>query len=156
MKGILSKIKRIRVRKPEKKPRAKKSRNTKVKSNGFSNVRVEDRRNSQEFIDNPNPSSKNIVIDEKEKKEKKTKGKNKNISSEVEEKSDLIVFDHELTKFEYKLKYLNLKDLDGSEYGRYFPPIRNKIIIIDEENRNYTVMFFNSTKRAWCWQEKKK
>lgn len=139
-KGILSKIKRIRIKKPEKKERIKGSVNVKAKSSDFSNISVDVKGNSQDFIENPDSSSKNIVIDEKEKRERKTKEKKENVAVEVDEKSNLIVFDHELTKFEYKLKYLNLRDLDGSEYGRYFPPIRNKIIIIDEEDRKYTVI----------------
>ncbi len=138
-KGILNKIKRIRVRKLEKKPRLDNS-NIKVKSNDFSNISVDVKNSSNDFIDNPDTSSKNIVIDDEDKKEKKTKGKKEKVISEVDERSNLVVFDHELTKFEYKLKYLNLRDLEGSEYGRYFPAIRNKIIIVDEENRNYTVI----------------
>jgi len=139
-KGILSKITRIRVKKLEKKPGFKDSSNIKVKSNDFSNISFDVKRSSQDFIDNPKSSSKNIIIDEKDETKEKIKEKKENVNIDIEENSNLIVFDHELTKFEYKLKYLNLRDLDGSEYGRYFPPIRNKIIIIDEEDRNYTVI----------------
>ncbi len=139
-KGILSKIKRIRVRKIETKPKIDNSKNIKVKSNDFSNIRVDSKNSSGDFVNNPSNSSKNIVIDEKEKKEKKTKEKKDNKTVEVEENKNLITFDHELTNFEYKLKYLNLRDLDGTEYGRYFPPIRNKLFIIDDEDRKFTVI----------------
>ena len=60
---------------------------------------------------------------------------------EVQEKTKpgLISFDHEVTDFEIKLKYLNLKDTSGGEYGRFFPPIRSKLVIIDEEGREFIV-----------------
>ena len=139
-KGIISTIKRIRVRKIERKPNVNNSKNFKIKSNSYSNIRVESRNSSNDFVTNPSNDAKKIVIDEKEKKEKKDKKRNNENTSELKEKTNLINFDHKLTNFEYKLKYLNLRDLDGSDYGRYFPPIRNKIIIIDDEDRKFTAV----------------
>ncbi len=139
-KGILSTIKRIRVRKSKRETKFNNSKNFKTRSNNYSNIQVESKNSSNDFITNPRNGSKNIVIDEKDKKEKKDKKSNNENISKLEEKTNLITFDHKLTNFEYKLKYLNLRDLDGSDYGRYFPPIRNEIIIVDEKERKFTAV----------------
>ena len=53
---------------------------------------------------------------------------------------NLIIFDHILADFEIKLKYLNLKDVEGREYGNLFPPIKSRFIIIDSEGRKYSMV----------------
>jgi len=139
-KGLLNTIKRIRVKKIEKKPKKASSSDIKIKSKNISNVRVDREKTSRDFIDNPNTSSTTIDIDEREEKDKQIKNNKEEKTIETEEKTNLISFDHKLTEFEYKLKYMNLRDLEGSEYGRYFPPIRKKIIIIDEEDRKFSLI----------------
>ena len=51
----------------------------------------------------------------------------------------LLTFEHELTEFEFKLRYLNLKDITGKEYGRFFPSIRSQLVLIDGEGRKFSV-----------------
>jgi len=137
-KGIYSKIKRIRVRKREKKPISKK---VSYKTKQYSNIKIDNNRSTGDYISNPSNTIPNIIIDENEKKDKKEKSeKEEEILEESNKKLNVVNFDHRLTDFEYKLKYLNLKDLEGAEYGRYFPPIRNKLMIIDSENREYLVI----------------
>ena len=77
--------------------------------------------------------------DKKEEKIKKTK-KEKDDKKVKNTNPNLISFDHELTDFECKLRYLNLKDLTGSEYGRFFPPIRSNLVIIDEDGRKFSAI----------------
>ena len=36
--------------------------------------------------------------------------------------------------------HLNLKDIGGTGYGGYFPPIKSKLVIIDEEGREFPVI----------------
>ena len=64
-------------------------------------------------------------IDENEKEEKKSRGS--------------IKFEHELTDLEFKLRYLDLNDLTGKKFGRFFPPIRRKLVIFDEGGRKFSV-----------------
>jgi len=57
-----------------------------------------------------------------------------------EEKSlSIVSFEHIITDFELKLRYLNLKDTSDAEYGYLFPPIKSKFIVIDDEEREYSV-----------------
>ncbi len=44
-----------------------------------------------------------------------------------------------ITDFEIKLKYINLKDTDGKEYGKLFPPIKSQLVIIDDAGRKYSM-----------------
>ena len=53
---------------------------------------------------------------------------------------NLIKFDHVLADFEIKLKYLNLKDVEGKEYGKLFPPIKSRFLIVDSEGRKYSMI----------------
>jgi len=136
--GILGKIKRIRMRKREKKPSSKK---VSYKSKQYSNIKIDMDRSAGDYISNPSNVKPKIEIDEKEKKIKKEKPEKENIDLKESDKNlNIINFNHRLTDFEFKLKYLNLKDLEGSEYGRYFPPIRNKLVIIDSEDRKFNVI----------------
>ena len=52
----------------------------------------------------------------------------------------MLSFDHELTEIEVKLKYLNLKDLAGKQYGSLFPPVRSQILVFDDEDRKYNMV----------------
>ena len=122
-KGLLNTIKRIRVRKIEKKTKKASYNDIKIRSKNISNVRVDREKSSRDFIDNPNTSSTNIDIDEIEEKDKQIKNDKEEITTETNKKTNLISFEHKLTEFEYKLKYMNLRDLEGSEYGSYFPSV---------------------------------
>ena len=138
-KGLLNTIKRIRVRKKEKKYDKNNYKKISSNSKNYQNTKVDINRKSNDYVSNPSNISKNIIIDEKKVKEKKSKNVKKDIKKS-NKKTNLVNFDHKLTDFEYKLKYLNLKDLDGSEFGRYFPPIRNKLVIIDSKDREFLVI----------------
>jgi hypothetical protein len=79
------------------------------------------------------PKVDNETIDENTDEEKTETY----INSDEKVNTNLVSFDHKLTDFEIKLKYLNLKDTDGREYGKLFPPIKSKIVIVDDEGRKY-------------------
>ncbi len=61
------------------------------------------------------------------------------IKSDEKASFNLIKFDHVLTDFEIKLKYLNLKDINGKEYGKLFPPIKSQLVIVDNEGRKFSM-----------------
>jgi len=65
----------------------------------------------------------------------------KTVTSEIlkEEKTPAITFDHEITDFELRLKYLNLRDFTGKEFGTYLPPINSQLVIIDEKGNEYSI-----------------
>jgi len=57
-----------------------------------------------------------------------------------ETSSSILSFEHIITDFELKLKYLNLKDTSDAEFGYLFPPIKSKFIVIDDEEREFSVI----------------
>ena len=70
----------------------------------------------------------------------KVKEKKENITVSEEKSTSMVSFDHILTEFELKLRYLNLKDAGDAEFGHLFPPIKSKFIVIDDEGREYSVV----------------
>ena len=62
------------------------------------------------------------------------------ITKPDETNAHLIRFDHKLAEFEFKLKYLNLKDTSGKEFGRFFPPVRSQLVILDDEGRKFLMI----------------
>jgi len=141
--GIFGTVKRVKRRKAEK---SKISKSFKLKNN-------KDRQSTYDIqIDGSSDRNRGnsdrlfkgnkIRIDEEVSKDK-NKESRKNEKDVTETKKinpNLVSFDHELTDFEYKLHYLNLKDLTGSEYGRLFPPVRSKLVVIDEEGRKFSAI----------------
>jgi len=79
-----------------------------------------------------------IINEEKNNKVKIEKtDKKDDIETSDEKTTKGITFEHVLTEFEIKLRYLNLKDTQNVEYGQYFPPIRSNLIIIDNQGREF-------------------
>ena len=77
-------------------------------------------------------NDKNVkIIDDKQKQ--------KDFKTHRKIDPNLIKFDHMITDFEIKLKYINLKDTDGKEYGKLFPPIKSQLVIIDDLGRKYSM-----------------
>jgi len=57
----------------------------------------------------------------------------------IEEKTTgLISFEHRITDMEFKLRYLNLKDVFDRDYGRSFPSLNSSLLIIDSEGRHFS------------------
>ncbi len=140
--GLIDTIKRIRVKKREKKPKKNIIKNEKIKIN-----RKTEPIKNIEIKSNSKKSKKRIFYglriksDGKNKEEfKEEKEKKQKIKTIGSKKGNYIIFDHELTEFEYKLRYLNLKDITGKEYGRLFPPIKSKLIIVDNDGRKYSII----------------
>lgn len=59
---------------------------------------------------------------------------------EQEKETDLLSFEHKITDIEFKLKYLNLRDVYNKEYGRSFPSVNSELIIIDGEGRRFSAL----------------
>ena len=128
----LALIKRIRVRKLEKKTGSK---NTGFKFNMYIKSKDEthfDRSilpslniNRKKDLNDNNSS----FIDDIEKEIKVEKNK-----------KNLVSFDHEVTDFEYKLKYLNLKDLHGNEFGSFFPSLKQRLVIFDDSGKKFSIV----------------
>lgn len=57
-----------------------------------------------------------------------------------EKSSSVVSFEHIITDFELKLRYINLKDTSDAEFGYLFPPIKSKFIAIDDEEREFSVI----------------
>jgi len=130
------KIKRRKREKTIKKPLSMDEKYKKIKSTSYK-IEIEEtgqtRSNQNEF------KGRSIVVDEDEKLKKQKEKKDKNQDKLKAEKisATMISFDHELTDFEIKFKYLNLKDVNGRIFGRSFPPIRSRLVILDEEGRKF-------------------
>jgi hypothetical protein len=61
-----------------------------------------------------------------------------NYTESIEEKTtDLISFEHMITDLEFKLRYLNLKDVFDNEYGESFPNLNSSILIVDGAGRHF-------------------
>jgi len=137
--GLFGTIKLIRVRKREKKDYKK---NIRQKSQYISSY---DGKASSSSVGSNKSVYEGIKVrdyDEKENKDKEVKKPKEKVKVESSKATNpnLISFNHELTEFEYKLRYVNLKDMDGQEYGRFFPPIRSKLVIINEEGRKFSIV----------------
>ena len=136
---ILSTLKRVRVRKREKPLKASQAKekrrrigstvdNFDIKETG----QVESDRYVVESGRYASIEEKNDLPEIKETDETED-------AKEEDKKSGVsLIFEHELTEFEFKLRYLNLKDVAGKEYGRLFPPIRSQLVIIDAEGRKFS------------------
>ncbi len=140
--GFFGTIKRIRRRKKEKES-INKYKKTKKKSGRDKGYEIEIDSNTNKRRGGDDHLFEGLKVqtdDDKKDKNKKTKKKEKKLKDVKKTNPNLVSFDHELTDFEYKLRYLNLKDLTGSEYGRFFPPIRSNLVIIDEEGRKFSAI----------------
>lgn len=62
------------------------------------------------------------------------------VSISDEKSSSIVSFEHIITDFELKLRYLNLKDTSDAEYGYLFPPIKSRFIVVDDEDREFSVV----------------
>ena len=139
--GLFGTIKRIKVRKREKRPRKIRHRGKSSyrSKNDFYNV---ENRSSSEFGRSSDHLYEGTRIKVEEEKEKRPIATRE--VPDLEEKEtinpNLVSFDHNITEFEVKLRYLNLKDTMGKEYGRFFPAIRSRIVIIDDEGREFAVI----------------
>jgi len=139
--GVFGTVKRVRVRKTEKKPKKiRHSRKSRSKSrSGFYNVQNSSRSDTGRSSDYRFEGTR---IKTEEDREVHTSGTRD--APDIEEKKainpNLVSFDHNITDFEVKLRYLNLKDTMGKEYGRFFPPIRSRFVIMDEEGREFSVI----------------
>lgn len=140
--GLIDTIKRIRVKKRDKKPKKNIIKNEKTKTKTKTDpVKINEMRLNNKKSRNRIFFGLRIKSEEKSKEDfKEEKEKKQKIKTIGSKKANFIIFDHELTEFEYKLRYLNLKDITGKEYGRLFPPIKSKLIILDEEGRKYSII----------------
>lgn len=140
--GLIDTIKRIRVKKREKhqKKISLTNKKTKIKSK-TELIKINEMKHNKNKSKNRMFFGLRIKSDEKNKEKFEEKKENKQKIKTIEsKKTNSIIFDHELTEFEYKLRYLNLKDITGKEYGRLFPPIKSKLIILDNEGRKYSII----------------
>ena len=140
--GFFGTIKRIRRRKTVK---SKTKRYAKIKNRNDRNTTYDIRIDSNTNRKNRNSDrlfegNRIKIDDEKKDRIKDTQKKEKEIKEPKKTNPNLLSFDHELTDFEYKLHYLNLKDLTGSEYGRFFPPVRSKLVVMDKEGRKFSAI----------------
>lgn len=133
------KTKRIRIRKKEKDRKQQDLSKYKYDEIRSTIDKLEIKNTGKKTLDNVDirtyrpPKVDNENIDENTDIEKTEI----DINSDEEVNTNLVSFDHILTDFEIKLKYLNLKDTDGREYGKLFPPIKSKIVIVDDDGRKY-------------------
>ena len=133
------KTKRIRIRKKEKDRKQQDLSKYKYDEIRSTIDKLEIKNTGKKTLDNVDirtyrpPKVDNENIDENTDMEKTET----DINSDEEVNTNLVSFDHILTDFEIKLKYLNLKDTDGREYGKLFPPIKSKIVIVDDDGRKY-------------------
>ena len=141
--GFFGTIKRIRRRKTVK---SKINKHTKIKNRNDRqttyDIQLDRNANRNRGSSDRLFEGNKIRIDDevsKDKNKEKQK-KEKDIKEAKKTNPNLLSFDHELTEFEYKLRYINLKDLTGSEYGRFFPPVRSKLVIMDEEGRKFSAI----------------
>jgi hypothetical protein len=144
--GIIGTAKRIRVRKKEKNKKEKISRER------YQRSKIQFRPINESYIiessknTGPSQSSDGYRFEGmsiKEEKKVKTVDIKKEVEIEEEKEKinpNMLIFEHQITDFEVKLRYLNLKDTSGKEFGRFFPPIRSKLIIMDEEGREFAVI----------------
>lgn len=140
--GFFGTIKRIRRRKTVK---SKTNKHTKIKNRNNRqttyDIQLDSNANrNRGSSDRLFEGNKIRIDDEKKDKIRDTRKKEKDIKEAEKTNPNLLSFDHELTEFEYKLRYLNLKDLTGSEYGRFFPPVRSKLVIMDKEGRKFSAI----------------
>ena len=133
------KTKRIKIRKKEKDRKQQDLSKYKYDEIRSTIDKLEIKNTGKKTLDNVDirtyrpPKVDNENIDENTDMEKTET----DINSDEEVNTNLVSFDHILTDFEIKLKYLNLKDTDGREYGKLFPPIKSKIVIVDDDGRKY-------------------
>jgi hypothetical protein len=141
--GLMGTIKRVRIKKRQKTNKEDVYQiNKKSKSSSkYSNVSNKDLSYS-DFGSNDHLFEGTRIKDEAEKQIKTNVEKTEKIKEKTEKKvnPNLVSFDHEITDFEVKLHYLNLRDLTGKEYGRYFPPIRSNLVVIDDEKRKFSAI----------------
>jgi len=141
--GVIGTIKRVRVRKKQKTSKESSLLKYQKSKSKSSHNNVSDKTHSySDFGSDDHLFEGNKIKDESEKQIKTTVDK-KEKNKETAEKTinpNLVSFDHEITDFEVKLHYLNLRDINGKEYGRYFPPIRSNILVVDDKERKFSVI----------------
>ena len=146
--GLIDTIKRIRVKKREKHPKKKIIKNEKTKNKTKTEpIKINEVKYDKKKSKNRMFFGLRIKYDEKsqedfeEKKEKKQK-----IRTIESKKTNSIIFDHELTEFEYKLRYLNLKDIHIYNKKIVETALQNKgIKLVDNDlfsNKNNQHEFF--------------
>ena len=140
--GFFGTLKRVRRRKTEKSTDAHtKIKNKRQKQSGY-DIQIDAKGNRNSSGSSHVFEANKIKIEDDSQKDK-NKGKEKKAKKLKDVKKtnpNLLSFDHELTDFECKLRYINLKDLTGSEYGRFFPPVRSNLVIIDDECRKFSAI----------------
>lgn len=138
--GFFGTIQRVRRRKTEKNKTDKHSKIKSKKSRQSTyDIKLDSSANRKHGSSDRIFEGNKIRIDDEASKDKnkEKQRKEKDIKESKKINPNLISFDHELTDFEYKLHYINLKDLTGSEYGRFFPPVRSNLVILDENGRKF-------------------
>ena len=141
--GVIGTIKRVRVRKKQKTSKESsllKDQKSKSKSSYHN---ISDKTHSYSDFGSDDHLFEGTRIKDEPEKQIKTTVDKKEIIKEKTEKTinpNLVSFDHEITDFEVKLHYLNLRDTTGKEYGRYFPPIRSNLVVVDDEARKFSVI----------------
>ena len=139
--GFISKLRRTKIKRRKrektiKKPLLKEQKHKKIKS---TINKIDIKESSQIRSNNYEFEGRKIVIDEDEELRKQKVKIDINQDKIKSEKisATMISFNHELTEFEIKFKYLNLKDVNGRMLGRSFPPIRSRLVILDNEGRKF-------------------
>ena len=134
------KNKRVRVRKKPKKekpvkikkPKEKKQISTYSKKKD-PRIKTQQKKSSIGF--------RFLRIKKKNRKKDSEEKQSTNETLEVKKTNkNLLSFDHEITDFEYKLRYLNLRDLEGNEFGSVFPPLKSNLIILDDDGARFIII----------------
>ena len=135
--GFINTLKRVKIRKREKTYTINQKKDKNIKIEKIENNLIFKEVSESELRSNASKSLGNTSVEQKiDVSEIEETDEHK----KVEKKSSgSVLFEHELTEFEFKLRYLNLNDLTGKEFGRFFPPIKRKLVIFDEGGRKFSV-----------------